>query len=68
MDQAVKDAVIELSKAERRCALDKDQICAVRYAARRLLVRAIRHLVYPDRDVYPKSRQSRKSHLYMGNL
>ena len=38
-----------------------EMVCGQSAPAQLILYRAIRHIAYPDRDVYPKSRRGTKS-------
>lgn len=66
--RAFKDAVVILATASQEVTVDTTLDPITRYAAIRLLIHAIRHLAYPDRDVYPKSRKGTKTNPVRGHL
>lgn len=60
IDEADRAAIAEIVKAAERVTADLDTIEFERFQAIKVLHHAIRHLAYPDRDIYPKVRGSRK--------
>jgi len=61
MEQSTADAIRILNNAWRECDLEKGRPFLKWIRSQGILANAIRHLAYPDRDVYPKSRRGTKS-------